>query len=51
MSEDSAASMYQTYNDFVFHGKYSKLDIDSMYPFERTILISLLNKTIEEMNK
>ena len=51
LSDDSLMSMYQTYNDLSFFGTYSKLDIDSMYPFERTILVSLLNKTREEMNK
>lgn len=51
MSEDSLMSIYQTYNDLSFHGKYTKQDIDTLYPFERTILISLLNKTREDMNK
>jgi len=51
LSEDSLISIYQTYNDLIFFGKYSKLDIDSMYPFERTILMSLLNKTREDLNK
>ena len=51
MSEDSLMSIYQTYNDLSFFGKYTKQDIDTLYPFERTILISLLNKTREDMNK
>lgn len=51
MSEDTLMSMYQTYNDLSFFGKYTKQDIDSMIPFERTILIGLLNKTREELNK
>lgn len=51
MSEDTLMSMYQTYNDLTFFGKYTKQDIDSLYPFERTILIGLLNKTREELNK
>lgn len=51
MSEDTIMSLYQTYNDLTYFGKYSKLDIDSLYPFERTILIGLLNKTREEMIK
>lgn len=50
MSEDSLMSLYQTYNDLVFFGKYSKIDIDSMYPFERSILMGLLNKTREDLN-
>lgn len=51
MSEDSLQSMYQIYNDLNFFGSYTKQDIDSLYPFERTILIALLNKTREELNK
>ncbi len=51
MSEDSLMSIYQTYNDLNFHGSYTKQDIDSLYPFERTILIGLLNKTREELSK
>lgn len=51
MSEDSLTSMYQTYNDLSFFGKYTKQDIDTLYPFERVILIGLLNKTREELNK
>ena len=51
MSEDSLPSMYQTYNDMTFFGKYTKQDIDSLYPFERVILVSLLNRTREDLNK
>jgi hypothetical protein len=51
MSEDTLMSMYQTYNDLTFFGKYTKQDIDTLYPFERSILIGLLNKTREELNK
>lgn len=51
MSEDTLMSIYQTYNDLTFFGKYTKQDIDSLFPFERTILIGLLNKTREELNK
>ena len=51
MSEDSVMSIYQIYNDLTFFGKYTKQDIDSLYPFERTILISLSNKTREDLNK
>jgi len=50
MSEDSLVSLYQSYNDLIFFGKYTKLDIDSMYPFERTILTQMLNKTREDLN-
>ena len=51
MSDDTLMSLYQNYNDFTFFGKYTKADVDNMYPFERTILISLLDKTREELNK
>ena len=51
LSEDSLMSLYQTYNDLTFFGKYTKADIDGMYPFERTIFISLLNKSREDLNK
>jgi len=51
LSEDSVMSLYQTYNDMTFFGKYTKQDVDTLYPFERTILISLLNKTREDLNK
>lgn len=51
MSEDSLVSLYQVYNDLSFFGKYTKSDIDSMLPFERSIFIGLLNKTREELNK
>jgi hypothetical protein len=51
LSEDSLISLYQTYNDLVFFGKYTKEDVDTLYPFERTIFMSLLNKTREDMNK
>jgi hypothetical protein len=32
-------------------GKYNKRDVDSLYPFERTILIGLINKTREEIKQ
>lgn len=51
MSEDTLMSLYQTYNDLTFFGKYTKQDIDSLLPFERAILIGLHNKTREELNK
>lgn len=50
MSEDTLISLYQLISDMVFHGKYTKADIDNMLPFERSILVGLLNKTREEMN-
>ena len=49
LSEDTLMSMYRTYNDMCMFGNYNKRDIDSLYPFERTILIGLINKTREDM--
>lgn len=51
LSEDTLMSMYRTYNDMCMFGNYNKKDIDSLYPFERTILIGLINKTKEDMSK
>ena len=51
LSEDTLISMYRTYNDMTFFGKYTKQDVDSLYPFERTILIGLLNKTREDIKQ
>lgn len=50
LSEDSLMSIYQTVADLVYYGKYSKLDVDSMLPFERTIFVGLLNKTTEKLS-
>lgn len=49
LSEDTLYSIYRTYNDMCMFGNYNKRDIDSLYPFERTILIGLINKTREDM--
>jgi len=51
MSDETLNTLYQTYNDLVFYGKYSKLDVDSFYPFERTIFVSLLSKNSEGLNQ
>jgi len=51
LSEDTLMSMYRTYNDMCMFGNYNKRDIDSLYPFERIILIGLINKTREDMKK
>ena len=49
LSEDTIMSIYRTYNDMCMFGNYNKKDIDSLYPFERIILIGLINKTREDM--
>lgn len=51
MSEDTLMTLYKSYNYMIFFGNYSKQDIDSMLPFERSIFIGLLNKTKEDLNK
>lgn len=50
MSEDTLMTLYKTYNHLTFFGNYTKLDIDSMYPFERSVFVGLLNKTKEDLN-
>lgn len=50
MSEDTLMTLYKTYNHLVYFGKYTKQDVDSMLPFERTLFVGLLNKTKEDLN-
>lgn len=50
-SEDSIKSILQTYHNLVFFGKFTKTDVDSMYPFERFIFNSMVVKTLEEKAK
>lgn len=49
MSEGKIDSLYFAYNNLVYFGHYSKLDIDSLYPFERTILTGLLKQTQKDL--
>lgn len=51
MSDDTLMTLFKTYNYLNFFGHYSKLDIDSMYPFERSVFVGLLNKTKEDLAK
>lgn len=51
MSEDSISSMYKTYSDLIYFGNYTKQDIDSLVPFERTIFVGMLNSTRKETAK
>lgn len=48
LSEDTLANYYQTIASMVYYGHYSKLDIDSMIPFERSIYLSLLNEELKK---
>ena len=50
LSEETLQSYYKTYNTLVFFGKYSKLDIDSMIPYERTIFLGLLENQLKDHN-
>jgi len=50
LSEDTLANFYQSISSMVYYGSYSKLDIDSMLPFERSIYLSLLNEEIKKSN-
>lgn len=48
VSEETLVSMYKSYTSLIYNGRFSKQDIDSMYPFERTIYISQLTELIKE---
>lgn len=49
MSDDTLMTLYKTYNYMVFFGHYTKEDIDSMLPFERSIFVGLLQKIKEDI--
>lgn len=49
MSEDTIASLYKTYSDLVYFGNYSKKDIDTIIPFERSLFVGMLNSTKKEL--
>lgn len=51
MTEDSLLSFYTTISDMVYYGKYTKQDIDSMFPFERNVLYGMLKTKIDEYNQ
>ncbi len=51
LSELSYSGIMTTYTNLVYYGHYSKLDVDSMYPFERFILERMLEKEIEALRK
>ncbi len=51
MSDDTLMSMYKSYNFLIYFGHHTKEGVDSMYPFERSIFIGLLNKTKEDLTK
>ena len=49
-SEDTISNFYQVISSMIIFGNYSKLDIDSMLPFERGIYLGLLNEQRKESN-
>jgi hypothetical protein len=50
LSEDSLVSFYKSITNLVYFGHFSKLDIDSMFPFERSIYNGLVQANINEYN-
>jgi len=48
LSEDTLTNFYHTIGSMVYHGHYSKLDIDSMLPFERSVYLSILNEELKK---
>jgi hypothetical protein len=48
VSKSSPTKIFKEYLDISFYTHNSKLDIDSMYPFQREITISLINEKIKE---
>ena len=48
MSEDTLKSLYNTYELLIYHGRWSKGDVDTLLPFERKIFVSLLIKSLEK---
>ena len=51
MSDDTLMSLYKSYNFLIYFGHHTKEGVDSMYPFERSIFIGLLNKTKEDLEE
>ncbi len=51
LSEDTLTNYYQSIASMVYYGHYSKIDIDSMIPFERSIYLSLLNEELKKYNE
>lgn len=51
LGHESAPGMYQTNFLMMQMYHYSLSDIEAMYPFEREIYITLLNKYIQQQNQ
>jgi len=48
LSEDTIEFIYKTISSMIYYGNFSKKDIDSMFPFERSIYLGLLNTEIKK---
>ena len=51
LSESSIQSIYNFYENMIFTGKWSKSDIDSLYPFERVIFRALYEESVKKYNE
>ena len=51
MSYSDLTTYYQNVSNFVIASKFSMFEIESMYPFERHLYMTLLNKYEEEQAK
>ena len=51
LSENSVQSIYNFYENMIFTGKWSKSDIDSLYPFERIIFRALYEESVKKYNE
>lgn len=47
LSEETLTTYYKAYQTMIYLGHFSKIDIDSLLPFERTIHMSLLSDAIK----
>jgi len=51
LSEDTLTNYYKTISHMVFLCKFTKQDVDNMYPFERTIYVGIINDIYEKMKQ
>ena len=48
ISKSTTTKIFKEYLDISYYTNNSKLDIDSMYPFEREVTLSLLAEKLKE---
>ena len=48
ISKSSLGSIFKEYVDISYYSNMTKLDVDSMYPFQREITLNLLSEKIKE---